>query len=109
MKWVAWQLFGRPNLVDGRTMQGRYAWYMNQFRTTVSKANMNIRLDNLCDAAKAKGILVYSVAFEADDDGKAQLQSCASSIAHYFDASGLEIESAFSSIASNIIRLRLTQ
>lgn len=41
-----------------------------------------------CDAAKAKGIIIYSVAFDAPIGGRAKpmLQNCATSLSHYYDA-----------------------
>ena len=41
--------------------------------------------------------------------GKAVIKDCASSDSHFFDVNGLEISDAFSSIASSIRKLRLTQ
>lgn len=113
MQWVAWQLFARPLGGDGAGDAGARAYVfnaaMNTFRTQISKATMNNRLQIMCNAAKAQGIVVYTVAFEAEMEGQAQLQSCASSMSHYFDAVGPELTSAFRSIAANIIQLRLTQ
>lgn len=39
-----------------------------------------------CTAAKDKGVIIYSVAFQAPEAGKPLLQDCASSPAHYYDA-----------------------
>jgi hypothetical protein len=113
MQWVAWQLFARPLGGDGAGSAGARAYVFNAamdtFRTQISKATMNNRLQIMCNAAKSQGIVVYTVAFEAELEGQAQLQSCASSMSHYFDAVGPELTSAFRSIAANIIQLRLTQ
>jgi Flp pilus assembly protein TadG len=67
------------------------------------------RLQQACQAAKDAGIVVYGIGFEAPYDGREQVKACATSDAHYFDASGLEIATAFRAIASNISQLRLTQ
>jgi Flp pilus assembly protein TadG len=71
--------------------------------------NKDTRLQQICTAAKSQNIVIYGIGFEAPDAGRTQVRNCASSSAHYFDASGLEISSAFRAIANNISQLRLTQ
>ena len=66
-------------------------------------------LKNICNAAKGEGIIVFSVAFEAPDAGKAALQNCASTAGHYFDVSGTDLSEAFAAIARQISQLKLTQ
>jgi len=63
----------------------------------------------ICDITKDQGVMVYSVGFEAPTAGIKVLEDCASSPAHFFDVEGLEISEAFSSIATSIRQLRLTQ
>ncbi|WP_027243469.1 TadE/TadG family type IV pilus assembly protein [Leisingera daeponensis] len=63
----------------------------------------------ICDITKDQGVIVYSVGFEAPSAGIKVLEDCASSPAHFFDVEGLEISDAFSSIATSIRQLRLTQ
>ncbi|MDU8929987.1 TadE/TadG family type IV pilus assembly protein [Alisedimentitalea sp. MJ-SS2] len=67
------------------------------------------RLDKICEVAKTQGIIVFTIAFEAPNQGKRLLKRCASSDGHYFDTDGLEINDAFVSIASSISKLRLVQ
>jgi Flp pilus assembly protein TadG len=67
------------------------------------------RLQQICSAARQEGIVVYGIGFEAPNNGRTQVRNCATSAGHYFNASGLEISSAFRAIASNITQLRLTQ
>jgi len=72
---------------------------------TIGDAN----LEDICDVAKAEGVVVFSVAFEAPLGGQQALQQCASSTAHYFNAAGTELSTAFASIARQISALKLTQ
>lgn len=104
-EWVAWQMYGRPL---GNTA---YTNARNMFRSYTDTTTMDSRLDQVCEAAKAQGILVYGIAFEAPTSGEAAIQNCASSPSstYYFDANGLEIRTAFRLIASNLSQLRLTQ
>jgi hypothetical protein len=72
---------------------------------TIGDANLH----NVCNAAKGEGIIVFSVAFEAPEGGKAALQDCASTAGHYFDVNGTDLSEAFASIARQISQLKLTQ
>lgn len=83
-------------------------WYESAFSKKEASAK-DQRTKNVCDAAKDQGIIVYSVGFEAPANGRRVLKDCASSDSHYYDAFGLEISDAFTSIASSIRKLRLTQ
>jgi Flp pilus assembly protein TadG len=65
----------------------------------------------MCDAMKARGIVVYTVGFDLGGvAGAAEvLEECASSPAHFFNADdGTELRAAFQSIGRAIQQLRLT-
>jgi len=66
-------------------------------------------LENICDAAKAKGIVVFTIGFEVGNRGADVMQNCASSPSHFFRVEGVEISEAFNAIARQINQLRLTQ
>lgn len=66
----------------------------------------------LCDAAKQKGVEIYSVAFAAPTRGKALLSYCASSSDKFFDAqNSSDLISAFENIGQQTAEVvsRLTQ
>jgi Flp pilus assembly protein TadG len=69
------------------------------------------RMADICSATKARGIVLYTIAFEMGSFSSAadRLESCASSSAHHFNATTLNIAQAFGSIAANVQKLRLTQ
>lgn len=69
----------------------------------------DVLLDNICDAAKDKGIVIWSIGFEVDDHGANVMENCASSPSHFFRVEGIEITEAFDAIARQINQLRLTQ
>ncbi len=110
VSWVAYQLYGRAL---GTTAATRTSWYnttMTAMQSTwASVAAMNSTLQQSCTLAKNNGVVVYGIAFEAPTNGQTQILGCASSSAHFFNANGLQIQSAFRAIASNISQLRLTQ
>ncbi|WP_299281112.1 TadE/TadG family type IV pilus assembly protein [uncultured Tateyamaria sp.] len=66
-------------------------------------------LEDICDAAKAKGIVIWTVGFETKAHGGQVMEDCASSPSHYFDVEGVEIKEAFEAIAKQINQLRLTK
>jgi hypothetical protein len=67
------------------------------------------RLDKICTAAKDQGIIIFTIGFEVTNDSADVLESCASSPSHFYRVQGLEITTAFQSIANAIGKLRLTQ
>lgn len=79
-------------------------------RTSFSSRNTN--RDNfysVCDKAKAEGIIVWTIAFQAPESARTEMRNCATSLAFFYDVEGVEISSAFKSIARQINELRLTE
>ena len=105
LSYVARQFYARPN---GNTTTA-YNNAMNMFRSQTPISTMNNQLQQVCGLARARNVIVYGIAFEAPAGGQTQIEHCASSPAHFFNAQGLEIRTAFRSIATNISQLRLTQ
>lgn len=73
-------------------------------------------LDNLtsqsCTAIKAKGIIIYTIGFQAPAGSVAEtvLKGCATDAAHYYNTNtGSDINGAFVSIGQQLRTLRLTQ
>lgn len=77
---------------------------------TNAKSALDSKLLEVCAAAKAKGILVYTITFELRDAATKQtMQTCASNPAMYFDArSASELTPAFKKIASSLSSLRIS-
>ena len=109
MTWVAWQLYARAFGTDDVSRNAQYDAAMNLFRTRTDTNAMDAQLQQICTLAKAQDVLVFGIAFEAPAGGQAQISQCASSPQHYFNAQGLEIATAFDSIANNLTMLKLTQ
>lgn len=65
--------------------------------------------DNLCAAAKASGIAIYTVGFDLNvPEALAHLESCASSPTHFYDAkTGAQLKNAFKDIANKLGNLRV--
>ncbi|SIN98713.1 pilus assembly protein TadG-related protein [Vannielia litorea] len=86
--------------------QGRnYSYYTTTKYTSTLADSM---LEDICDAAKAQGITVFTVGFEVTAHSGNVMRNCASTPSHYFDVEGTEISDAFAAIARQISTLRLT-
>ncbi|WP_372603660.1 TadE/TadG family type IV pilus assembly protein [Actibacterium sp.] len=72
-------------------------------------AEKNTRLLNICDAAKAEGVVIYTIGFEVTSDANGVMRQCATTAGHYFNANGWNIADTFTIIANSINKLRLTQ
>ncbi len=113
LSWVAWQLYARAlgTNKDTRTLQ--YDAAITKLSSAYASATeMNTSLQSTCTQAKDRGVLVYGIAFEAPANGTTQIRKCALSDSYFFNASttgGLDIQTAFRTIATNITQLRLTQ
>ena len=65
-------------------------------------------LNNICDAAKKNGIIVWTIGFEVSDRSAGVMEKCASSASHFYRVEGIQISEAFKSIARQLQQLRLT-
>jgi len=82
-----------------------YKWRYTKY----SSSQADTMLSNICDAAKAKHIVIWSIGFEVGNHGASVMEDCASSPSHFFRVEGVEISEAFAAIARQINQLRLTQ
>lgn len=110
MTWVARQLYARALGTNSTTRNNIYNTWVNNFKDDwLTAGTMDTTLQQTCTFARNNNIIVYGIAFEAPTNAANQIRNCASSHGHYFSATGLEIQSAFRAIASNISQLRLLQ
>lgn len=110
LSWeMAWGMMS-PDFLDD---EFNYDEAEDQFEDDgyVSGYQKDLRMRSICTAIKNQGVVVYTIGFEVSVGGTAEteLKNCASSAAHYYRAQGININDAFSSIASNVVNLRLTQ
>jgi hypothetical protein len=104
-----------------RTHWDRYnfTYYINRYVSSSSRGNWwswkyrdwqgDALLDNICDATKAAGIIVWTIGLEVTNHGADVMRQCASSPSHYFRVEGIELSEAFRAIARQINQLRLIQ
>ena len=101
--------------IDNRT---RREW-RNAILWTDSPTDADQNLANICERAREAGIEVYTMAFEAPDEGKAAMSNCVGvnlndgsntgDAARYFEVGAGGFQTAFDSILASISRLRLNQ
>ena len=109
VQWVVWQLYARAIGTNDSQRAAQNNTWLATIRQQTAVTTMNNQLQQMCELARNNGVTVYGIAFEAPTGGQAQISQCATSAAHYFNAAGLQIRTAFRAIASNISHLRLTQ
>jgi hypothetical protein len=67
----------------------------------------NVRMEEICDAARDAGIIVFTIGFEAPSTGQESMEECATTTSHYYDANVSNLEEVFGKIAANIHKLKL--
>ena len=103
--WERYNTIKVGNLMNDASMAPSKWYSMADYDYTSMK---DPRLHDICNAAKAEGILIYTIGFETSLASNIVLETCASSGSHHFDVSGLDLTAAFNSIARDIHELRLT-
>ena len=105
----AWGLISPRYYGDVTGKWGPWNDYVGSER--VNGSAKDSRMQAICSATRGQGVVVYTIGYGISSGGNAetQLQTCASSPNHYYPTDGSNISSAFSSIASNVKNLRLTQ
>ncbi|MCZ4346520.1 pilus assembly protein [Devosia neptuniae] len=78
-------------------------------KLTQSRTQARDLMYKVCNRAKANGVVVFTIGFEVDSTAATEMANCASSPSHFYSVTGLDIAKAFSSIASAIQKIRLTQ
>ncbi|MBU2962547.1 hypothetical protein KO516_17300 [Citreicella sp. C3M06] len=66
-------------------------------------------LSSICTAAKAQGIVIWTIGFETTEHGGDVMKACASSQSHYYAVDRTQIAATFKSIAGSINQLKLIQ
>ncbi|MDZ4759480.1 MAG: pilus assembly protein TadG-related protein [Alphaproteobacteria bacterium] len=72
-----------------------------------SNGNTQTQARALCDAMKAQGVQIFSIAFDAPAAAEAMMTYCASPGSFYSADNGAELQAAYQAIAVRISRLRI--
>jgi hypothetical protein len=92
-------------------------WFLQNGRTgstnsTTAVSNLNSKTLAVCNAMKAQGIYVYTIALGTDTNAAslALLQNCATAVNYYFNSpSTTQLDSVFSAIGDSLSNLRVSQ
>ncbi len=107
--WVHNQLYARPLANDEATRRQMVKDLSAAMFPRTVVETMDLQLLTTCTQAKARDVVVFTIAFEAPVRGQEVLQDCASSIDKYYAPVGAEIGNVFDSIANTINVLKLTR
>ena len=79
------------------------------FDVIFDEAQARAQFLDACTAAKTNGVIVFAIGFDVapGTQSETDLIACASSQSHYYDASGLQIDTAFGQIGDTIRKLQL--
>ncbi|MGB0959997.1 MAG: pilus assembly protein TadG-related protein [Halocynthiibacter sp.] len=86
-------------------------YYENYMRNYVSTSTVDKRSTDLCTKLKSSpyNMIIYAIGFQPSSKAKTLLKNCATSNAHYYEAVGLDLKEAFSSIAQEVRKLQLIE
>lgn len=101
---AAYNFFAKPLGQSTSTWKAKMLEEINNTNT----GEKDVRMQQICSAAKAAGIVVYSISFEAPTGGATQLAACASGTSKFYEGDPDTIDTIFQSIATQIAFLRLT-
>ncbi|EEW24542.1 pilus assembly protein TadG-related protein [Rhodobacter ferrooxidans] len=107
--WAKWSVRYVAKDIYTKALGGSENSWFETFTDEISYGQKDVRLQQICDAAKDSGIVIFSIGFEAPENGRNQLRDCASQPSNYFNATGVQITTAFRAIATQLSHLRLTQ
>lgn len=100
-------------MTDGiNTVSDVYSAYGRSDQNDVTANDLDDRFEEVCEAMKEAGILIYTVTFDdgVDDDTKDLYRDCATTPANYNDApSQDDLEAVFEKIARELSNLRIKQ
>lgn len=112
------EYYDDPSAVAHWAQNPLYYWYNNNrmsgsisdYTTVVYDHEKGNRLlADSCNAARKKNIQVFAIAFEAGSAGETAMSNCATSVNHYFNTNGDDLNAVFRAIAEQVTDLRLTQ
>ncbi|MFQ5622881.1 MAG: pilus assembly protein TadG-related protein [Paracoccaceae bacterium] len=76
------------------------------YQYTAEDDATNMFLD-MCNMAKQNGVTIFTIGFEVAPEAANEMTQCATSPSHFYLVDGLDIHSAFQSIATTIHKLKL--
>jgi hypothetical protein len=101
---------GFPETYDGEEWWPPFYLHPSDREIMVSRSEAFDDFTHWCDYAKDNGVTVYSIAFQVGGgSNRARLEDCATAPELYYRVEDLDIAGAFSAIAADMNRLRLSR
>jgi hypothetical protein len=82
---------------------------LGDYWDTVDETVKDSRFDYICEAAKDKGIVIFSIAYGASIKGQTSLRDCATNEAFYHTAEPGDIEVILAEIGATVEKLKITK
>jgi Flp pilus assembly protein TadG len=86
-----------------------YFWREDTDYVHTGNSGANTNLSNVCSTARGEGIVIYSIAFQADSGGETAMRDCAHEDSFYYEVDDFNIARAFDGIEDSIRALKLIQ
>jgi Flp pilus assembly protein TadG len=77
-------------------------------KTVQTRTQARDLMYKVCNFAKSKNVTIFTIGFEVDATAQTEMKSCASSASHFYPVAGIDIKTAFRSIATAIQKIKLT-
>ncbi|WP_159082346.1 hypothetical protein [Paragemmobacter aquarius] len=113
VQWVAWQLYARGIQTSSSATLAQVRASFDAIWPTMQQSlpftTQASQFQSECTAAKANGVVIYTVGLAAIARAKDPLRACASSPAHYFDTTSATFPDVMRLIAQTINQQAYTQ
>lgn len=100
-------------MTDGNNLaHPQYSAYGTSTSSTPSNTALNDKFETICQNAKAKGAIIYTITLSSDINNRTKdyYRACASDSAKYYDVKDAEeLRPVFRSIASQLSQLHITE
>lgn len=101
--------YGNPSELKVMVLMTDGAFNMWNYSVTPAVDNATEQSEYLCAAMKAEGIIIFTIAFDAPANVQTLMAGCATSPAHYFNATSEDdLENAFDSISDRFAGTRIS-
>ena len=99
------------NAIPGNPFAGNYTNVRNGLLSSdlaYTADSADTLMQNMCNAAKAEDIIIFTIAMDAETHGQDEMRECASRPQFYFETEGDSLVQIFEQIADQITDLRLS-
>ncbi|MEM9247784.1 MAG: VWA domain-containing protein [Pseudomonadota bacterium] len=109
--WDMWSVATWARYIKDPAVGGGWSTHYDAAHTATDPTDKNTQTEAICAAFRSQHerAIIYTVGMDTYGQGDATLENCAGTPLNFFDVDAEEVDEAFSAIASQINKLRLTQ